>query len=190
MNYSTYHSQAILTAQQVLQQKPYYLDTETTGLDKQSEIVEIAIVDDDGSIIFNSMVKPSLPIPPVTTKIHKITDKMVEQSPTFPIIWQQLRPLLANRLLAAYNSDFDMQMIKQSYTRYRLPWKENLLSFDIMKLYAQFIDNWNPARHSYKYYSLNDAGKASKIKLANSHRALGDTLLARALLHFIAEQSV
>jgi DNA polymerase III subunit epsilon len=188
MDYSSYRSQDVLTARQVLQQKPYYVDTETTGIDKLSEIVEIAIVDDDGNTVFHSLVKPGSAIPAVTTRIHKITDKMVEASPTFPILWQQLRPLVANHLLAAYNSDFDMQMIRQSYTRYKLPWKENLQSFDIMKLYAQFKGNWDPNRHSFRYYSLDDAGKLAKINLANSHRALDDTLLARALLHYIAEQ--
>jgi DNA polymerase III subunit epsilon len=187
-NYSSYRTEAIQTARQALQQKPYYLDPETTGINKLSEIVEIAVVDDEENTVFNSLVKPGQAIPAATTAIHKITNKMVETSPTFPILWQQIRILLANHLLAAYNADFDIQMIKQSYTHYRLPWKENLQSFDIMKLYARFRGNWDPGHRSFKLYSLEEAGRASKIDLPNSHRALDDALLARALLHYIAEQ--
>lgn len=37
----------------------FYLDTETTGLDpKTDEIVEIAIINDDGHAVLNSRVKP------------------------------------------------------------------------------------------------------------------------------------
>ena len=35
-------------ARSIVQKNPVYLDTETTGLDKNAEIVEIAVVDDAG----------------------------------------------------------------------------------------------------------------------------------------------
>lgn len=40
------------------------LDTETTGLGDDAEIVEIAIIDQDKNVLLNSLVKPSKPIPP------------------------------------------------------------------------------------------------------------------------------
>ncbi|HHQ4784521.1 TPA: hypothetical protein ACSPZU_004090, partial [Aeromonas veronii] len=39
------------------------LDTETTGLDDQAEIVEISIIDQLGKVVFDSLVKPQKPIP-------------------------------------------------------------------------------------------------------------------------------
>ena len=114
---------------------------------------------------------------------------MVAQYPSFPILWQQIRPIIGNSLIAAYNADFDIRMIKQSYTQYRLPWKDNLQNFCIMKLYAQFRGEWDYKHQSYRYYSLEKAGKDSNISLPNSHRAADDALLALALLHFIANET-
>ncbi|MEZ4497878.1 MAG: exonuclease domain-containing protein [Thermomicrobiales bacterium] len=40
-----------------------YLDTETTGLDRTAEIIDIALVTNDGAVLFNTLVKPVRPIP-------------------------------------------------------------------------------------------------------------------------------
>jgi len=48
----TPRQKTIELARQMVEAKPVYLDTETTGLNKTDEIVEIAVVDWDGSILF------------------------------------------------------------------------------------------------------------------------------------------
>ncbi|MCW3664158.1 3'-5' exonuclease, partial [Burkholderia cenocepacia] len=53
------------------------LDTETTGLDESAEIVEIAVIDDAGNVLLNTLVKPKHPIPNSATAIHGITNAMV-----------------------------------------------------------------------------------------------------------------
>ncbi len=35
-----------------------------------------------------------------------------------------LRPLIYNRPIGIYNSEFDLRMMKQSMEQYRLPWRE------------------------------------------------------------------
>ncbi|HQN43968.1 MAG TPA: exonuclease domain-containing protein, partial [Anaerolineaceae bacterium] len=47
----TPRQKTIELARQMVEAKPVYLDTETTGLNKTDEIVEIAVVDWDGSIL-------------------------------------------------------------------------------------------------------------------------------------------
>ena len=68
---------AIQTAARWIAEKPVYIDTETTGLEKTDEIVEFSIVDFDGSILYSSLVKPSKPIPTEASRIHGITNEMV-----------------------------------------------------------------------------------------------------------------
>ena len=46
----------ITRAKQILTANPLYFDTETTGLDSWSEIIEIAIVEADGKVAFQSLV--------------------------------------------------------------------------------------------------------------------------------------
>lgn len=182
--------QAIQIARQVLAQTPIYLDTETTGLDKTDEIVEISIIDDAGQVLLNSLVRPSQPIPAAAMNVHGITNEMVQKAPVWPILWQQVRPLLLGKTIVAYNSDYDHRLLQQSHARYQQPWRDRLTFFDLLKLYAQFRGEWDPNRRSWRYFSLDQAGKASKIVLPNAHRATADTLLTRALLHFIAGDGV
>jgi DNA polymerase-3 subunit epsilon len=177
---------AIETAQKVLKASPVYLDTETTGLGRDDEIIEISIVDDQGAVVFDSLVRPSKPIPADSTHIHHIRDVDVQAAAPWPIIWQQVRMILANRLIVMYNQDFDMRMMQQTHAIYRMPWKERLNAFDLMKLYAQFRGEWDAARRAYRFHSLAAAGKSCAIALPNAHRAAADTLLTRAVLHYIA----
>lgn len=183
----TYQQLAIETARQVIAQNPIYLDTETTGLDRSDEIVEISVVDDNGQTLYESLVKPSHPIPEETIRVHHINNEAVSVAPTWPIVWTQLRPVLFGRLIVLYNADFDLRMISQTHLRYGFPMKDKLSSFDLLKLYAQFRGEWDTRRGSYRFHSLADAGRQCHISLPNAHRATADTLLTRALLHYIAD---
>ena len=59
-----------------------------------------------------------------------------------------------------------------------------------MKLYAQFYGQWNPRHGNYRWQSLDQAGEQCGIPLQNSHRAKDDTHLTRALLEYMAAQSL
>lgn len=182
----SHRQQAILKARQVLQENPLYLDTETTGLERNDEIVEIAVVDHLGQIVFESLVKPTRPIPPAASRIHGITNDDVLAAPSWVLVWPRVRPLLAGRLIAAYNAEFDLRMLQQTHARCGLPWRENLRTFCIMKLYAQLLGEWDARKGGYRFHSLDSAGRNCGIPMPNAHRAAADTLLARALLEFIA----
>ncbi|HNT53563.1 MAG TPA: 3'-5' exonuclease [Anaerolineaceae bacterium] len=177
---------AVELARQMVAAKPVYLDTETTGLNKTDEIIEIAVVDWDGSVLFESLVRPSQPIPAESTAVHGITDEMVKAARPWPMIWQQLRALLAGRVVAIYNAEFDLRLMQQSMERYRLPWREQINALDVMLLYADYRGEWDPARRSNKRFRLAVAGAAFNIQLPNAHRGAADSLLTRALLHAMA----
>ena len=178
--------QVMQLVRQKLAEKPVYIDTETTGITRTDEILEIVIVDWDGSVLFESFIRPQKPIPPESTAIHGITSDMVEKARPWPIAWQQIRPLVAGRLLAMYNAEFDMRMMQQSLEQYRLPWRENFDALDLMDVFSQFIGEWEPGRKALRRYRLEQAGKYFKIPIPNAHHALEDTLLARAVLHSMA----
>ena len=91
---TTSRKHAIQTAQAVLSRGPVYLDTETTGLERFDEIIEISIVDDEGQVVFESLVKPSQPIPYSATMVHGITDEAVQSARAWPIVCQQVREAL------------------------------------------------------------------------------------------------
>ncbi len=175
-----------ILATKIITSKPVYVDTETTGLEKQDEIVEISILDFDGAILLQSYVRPVNPLTSAATRIHGITNAMVANAPTWPALWPQIRGVLFSRLVAAYNAPFDLRMMQQSHSRYKIPWRETFEWVDVMILFSNYRGIWDPNRRSMKYFSLTDAGKHFDISLPNSHRASADALLTRAVLHCLA----
>jgi DNA polymerase III epsilon subunit-like protein len=173
-------------ARTLIAQKPVYIDTETTGLEKDDEVVEISIIDSDGTRLFSSLVKPSRPIPAAAQQIHHISDKEVASAPAWPILWPRIRSFLYSRPVAAYNAPFDYRMMQQSHARYRLPWRDNLNMVDVLPIYSDYRAVWDPTRRSMKYFKLEEAGAYFHIPLLNEHRSEADALLVRALLHSIA----
>ena len=90
------------------------LDTETTGLDDGAEIIEVAVIDAEGRVLFDSLVQPRSPIPEEVTGIHGITNEMVRDAPTWPAVLRKLEPLLKERLILIYNAAFDTRLINQT----------------------------------------------------------------------------
>jgi len=182
--------EAVHIARTKLGLSPLFLDTETTGIERTSEIIEVSVVDDQGLLVFESLVKPSRPIPHDVIRIHGITDDDVKDAPSWMVVWPGIENVLAGRTVGIYNAEFDLRMIQQTHARYRMPLTSLPFSyFCIMKLYAQYYGEWNRARGGYRWHSLDDAGRHFRIPLQNTHRARDDSLLARAVLHHMAEDA-
>lgn len=182
--------EAVQTAQQWLSRKPVFIDTETTGIGPNDNIIEITVIDHTGSVLVDSLVKPVGKISPEAKAVHGISDEMVKQAPGWDAVWPDVETAIINRVVGIYNKDFDLRLMKQSHQRNWLRWSDppGTDFFCIMKLYAQFYGQWNSRHGNYRWQSLDKARAQCKIALPNSHRAKDDTLLARALLEFMANQ--
>jgi DNA polymerase-3 subunit epsilon len=179
---------AITTAQRTIALKPVYLDTETTGLDPVDQVIEICILDHDGRILMETLVKPTRPISPGARRVHGIGDAVLRGAPTWAEIWPHVQPMLAGRQVAIFNAEFDTRIMRQSHQAHGLEWKPaEFESFCVMELYARYNGLWDARRRSFRWVSLEDAGRQCGIKLPNAHRAKADALLARAILEYMAK---
>jgi DNA polymerase-3 subunit epsilon len=185
----TLRRSAIESARQMIARRPVYLDTETTGLDSEAEIVEISLIDADGTVVLDTLVKPRLPIPAGATEVHGITNAMVADAPSWKAVWPRLAELISNRPVAIYNAEFDLKMMRQSHRANGMRWDGRGAKFYcVMETYAQFYGKWNAYYGSYRWQKLEEAGRQCQIAMPNSHRALADAALAREVLLHIASR--
>lgn len=178
--------QVIQKAREILNLQPVVLDTETTGLGSYDEIIEIALVNHQGNVIYESLVRPTIEIPPDSTRINRISNEMVKSAPSWKEVWNQVQPLLSRKPVVIYNSEFDVRLMQQSHRIARIPWTNVFTPVCLMKLYAAFLGEWNSYKNDFRFVTLEKAGALSGIQLPNSHRATDDTLLAYALLKHLA----
>lgn len=105
---------ASITARRILNEDPLFLDTETTGLGLDDEVIQVAVTDSLGDCIFHSYIKPTKSISPEATKIHGITNTDVAAAPRGREVLPGLFNALQDRKVVMYNADFDRRMLYQS----------------------------------------------------------------------------
>jgi DNA polymerase III epsilon subunit-like protein len=159
------------------------LDTETTGL--YGEIIELAIVDINGNVLFDKLLRPKCKIEEGAMGVHGITEAMVTDAKTFAEEWQEIHAALAGRVLIAYNVGFDKQRLEHTAKVHgvslpALEWRCLLLK------YAEFWDA--PGRYEgVAWQKLSDACEQQGVAIEHAHRALGDALATAALIRRLAE---
>lgn len=155
------------------------LDTETTGLSDDAEIVEIAIIDKEGNTLLNQLVKPTGRIPPDVIAIHGINDNEVKDAPPFKTIWPKIRKVLKHQSIVVYNASFDMRMITQSCQKYGItPKLDRFVWHCAMDQYASFYGEWSNYWRGWKWQKLISAARWAAGYLDceryGAHRALND----------------
>lgn len=205
MKEQTDRDRAIQKARHYAEQNPLFLDTETTGL--RGEVCELAIIDLQGQVLINTLIKPTKPIPPDAADLHGITNEMVSESPTFKDLLPVLDPLLRGRTVLVYNVEFDQNILWNSLIANQIwlegeqpfePWwnpyviepgKVKTNWHDVMELYAAFYGDWNNYHGNYRWQRLSHAAQQCNIQLPDIlHRAHADAELTRQILLHMAKQ--
>ncbi|WP_426578300.1 exonuclease domain-containing protein [Xenorhabdus stockiae] len=136
-----FRERIITQAHQWITERAYILDTETTGLDKQAQVVEIVVTDIDGQVIFQRYLRPSVMIDPEAQAVHGITLSVLSNEPQWPQIADELIPLLTSRPLIIFNEKFDLRLIAQTAKAFAMDtrWIKQLQSQCSMELAAHCI---------------------------------------------------
>lgn len=168
---------AIQAAKDILQgDNTVLLDTETTGITNNSEVIEVAVIRaKTGELLLDTLIKPSKPYVFVDN-VHTITWEDLQDSPT--IHESGLTEILANSLVITYNAQFDYRLLRQSYEMMgqKMPSKGFGCA---MLMYAAYRSAPGKA---HRWYKLSDAIKDEGIDFIQEHRALSDILLTRQIL--------
>jgi len=146
------------------------LDTETTGLDSEAQIVSIGIIDHTGAVLLDTMVRPTIPIPDEVTAIHGITNEMVAGAPTMAQLYDQVRALLRGRTVVIYNAAFDLRLLEQSIkAHYKIivnpPAAWGMQTYCAMEAAKAYLnrERWLSLTAAAEYFGLDTAGAHGAI---------------------------
>lgn len=108
-------------------------DTETTGLlPHKDEIVQIGAVRVlngrivEGEVI-NQLVDPGIPIPPASTKVHKVSDVMVAGQPDISVAGRTFHQFSKDAVIVAHNAPFDMAFLHRHASTMGVEWAHPIL---------------------------------------------------------------
>lgn len=156
--------------------RPVFLDTETTGTNRFSEIIEICLVDEQGQTLFDSLVNPTTEIEPMASAVHGLTRRDVKDAPRYPEISSEILSYLCNRIVIAYNASFDLRLLKQTADCYELAFPAfhtGCLMYAYAKYREVYVVQLNGQRRC-KTHRLEEAIAYEGLNIPPSHRAERD----------------
>ena len=176
---------AVAAAADLVDSRALIIDTETTGLGVDDEVIEIAVCDMDGQPVYHSLVRPSCPVSPDARAANGITDAELAAAPP----WSDVQPgflaaIAGRRGLAAYNAPFDRRLIMQTARRDDLRRLDDIQC--VMKLFAGYAGDLAPDGTFFKRTSLLNAARHFGWSAPQRHRAIDDCEMAAFVLRSIA----
>jgi DNA polymerase III epsilon subunit-like protein len=107
---------AVRTIQELLEDdRAIIVDTETTGLGVNSEVVQLGAINMKGDVLFNQYFMPVGEISKEATAANGITrDLLIQKDAKTFTYWQpDIEDLLTDRSIAAYNRTFDFERLSR-----------------------------------------------------------------------------
>lgn len=158
------------------------IDTETTGKNSFDQIVELAIIDDTGSCLYQSLFKPDVGFNPVARSINKISDEELIDAPRFIDEWPRIKQILNRRVVVGHNIiNFDLRLLKQTlnaqgeeFNLYSLPF----ISIDTLRLVKALGFKKHSQQSLAEHYHLSD----------ETHRAKDDALQLLSIINCLEQE--
>lgn len=162
------------------------VDLETTGGSPTgSQITEIGAVKVRGGQVlgeFQTLVRPTTPIPPFITVLTGITNSMVADSPRIPSVLPQFLEFAAGTVLVAHNAGFDISFLKAAARETGQPWPGNAV-IDTVRLARALVHKDEAPNHK-----LSSLARLFGAATTPDHRALHDARATVDVLHGLIER--
>jgi DNA polymerase-3 subunit epsilon len=166
-----------------------FLDTETTGVRFGfDDVIDIGIVNGQGLVVFDQLVKPLVAIPADAEAVHGISNREVATAPTIDQIWPDLSKLVDGKFLVSYNADFDLRMLRDAGSRRKLSPLGPAKWDCAMEAFAAYNGQLSHHRPGFRWVNLGLAARLLGLEQP-IHRAVGDAMLCLELVQELSRRS-
>ena len=174
-----------MMCRRLLQAPLLILDVEANGARHASEIVEIGLMDEKGSVVYHSLVQANQASTPHAFAVHGIPQSALRDAPTFEEIWPKVRDLLLSRPVISFDIRSDLAFLTQTLARHGIvePRLAELKLQCAMLLYRAY-------RQSPQCIGLKQACEEIGIDANQRHRVIDDCRMTLGLLESMAKGRV
>lgn len=172
--------------------EPAFIDLETTGFSAETdEILEIAIIDQSGNTLLDTLVKPErVESWPEAQAVNGITPEMVASAPTLRGLTLLLTGLLMQRRVVAYNMAFDIEFLKLALPDWVAG--EDYHPHCAMRRFSIMRGVWDAreaGKNDYKRWRQVAAAEfVGHVWSGTAHRALADVQACRSIWQWCDRQ--
>lgn len=158
-----------------------FADTETTGMSRDREVIELGVVDLRGNILLNQRFLTYLPIHYKATEVHGITNSMLIRCPHPCSVAEQVREIFKDKIVIFYNKSFDVTGMENSFEGFS---NQTRNIHCMLKAYREY----NRTGLSNK---LMDACRRHGVAIhdLNAHSAVDDALATQRLTLKLIQQN-
>jgi DNA polymerase III subunit epsilon len=156
-----------------------FFDVETTGLHViRDRIIQIAMIKYKkigGTEELNLMINPGIPISEEAYQVHRISNEMLKNKPTFLQVAPQIFEFVKGADFAGYNSNrFDVPILMEEMSRCNLDLDiDNRRLIDVQRIFYRMEPR--NLRAAYQFYCNKE--------LENAHDAMADIKATVEVLH-------
>ncbi|WP_371438347.1 3'-5' exonuclease [Polaromonas sp.] len=164
------------------------MDTETTGLygGYGDELLELALVDDAGNILLDTLVKPARHTEwPDAQAKHGITPADVVSAPSLDSLLPRLLAAIEDaEAVVFYNADFDLAFLPAP-----VQLQASGKALCAMHAFSLHAGDWDSRRQSYRWHTLLVAAHAAGHQWDDkAHRARADALATRTVWRWLRDK--
>lgn len=148
------------------------IDTETTGMSKNDEVIEIAVVSMDKTCLYYSTFYPSVEVNARASAVNGFTRKKLEGSPKIAEEWKKIVAAIGDKKILCHNTPFDKRLLCQTFAKYGI-------KYNIERAFYGAYDSRNIAKQwlQTSSYALNDLAHLVGIKREEKHEAVDDCVM-------------
>lgn len=177
-------------AQRLVLLQPLILECKPSQLGSNAEIVEIAVIAHDGSMLLDELVRPVGPISAEGSKLHGLNADILRSAPSWKEVWPQVRSTLSQHTICIYGLKHSLSWMSHSHRANFLPWELDTTHLVcLMQLFASFHNERLDSTGHYRTFPLHQAAETMGLtpEPLLYPRALDDARLVRQLLLSLAE---